>query len=190
MQMDEQEHEERPRRLWTRQEYDRMVDAGILGPDDKVELIEGEILVVSPENALHAAVIDGALLLLQRAFGAGHYVRPAHPVALDEHSEPEPDLAVVPGAPRDYRSAHPATALLVVEVSRTSRAFDRGRKQRMYARNRIPEYWVLDLVDDCLFLYRDPTPDGFARVSREDRGASVTPIHAKTGIAVSELLGG
>ena len=167
-----------------------MVDAGILGPDDKVELIEGEILVVSPENALHAAVIDGTLLVLQRVFGKGNYVRPAHPVALDDHSEPEPDLAVVPGSPNDYRSAHPATALLVVEVARTSRSFDRGRKQRLYARSGIPEYWVLDLVDDCLFVHRDPAPEGYRTVLREERGATVTPLHARTGVAISELLGG
>lgn len=167
-----------------------MVDAGILGPDDKVELIEGEILVVSPENALHAAVIDGTLMVLQRVFGKGHYVRPAHPVALDDHSEPEPDLAVVPGSPNDYRSAHPATALLVVEVSRSSRSFDRGRKQRLYARTGIPEYWVLDLVDDCLFVHRDPAPEGYRTVLREERGATVMPLHARAEVAVSELLGG
>jgi Uma2 family endonuclease len=167
-----------------------MVDAGILGPEDKVELIEGEILLVGPENALHASVIDRALLQLMRAFGQGYYVRPCHPVAIDESSEPEPDLAVVPGNPDDYRREHPVTALLLVEVSRTSRAFDRGRKLRLYARNGIPEYWVLDLVDDCLYVHRDPSSDGYRTVLREERGATVTPLSAKTALGVSDLLGG
>lgn len=130
MRMDERENEERPRRLWTRLEYERMVDAGILGPEDRVELIDGEILVVSPENPLHAAVVDRAQLELMKAFGAGYYVRPCHPVAIDDRSEPEPDLAVVRGGLEDYRDAHPSTALLLVEVSRSSRAFDQAPSSR------------------------------------------------------------
>jgi Uma2 family endonuclease len=183
------EHDRTPR-LWTRAEYDQMVEAGILGEDDPVELIDGEILVVSPENALHASVIDTAQLELMNAFGPGFYVRPCHPVAIDDRSEPEPDLAVLRGKPSDFRESHPTTALLLVEVSRTSRAFDRGRKLRLYARNGIPEYWVLDLIEDCLWVHRDPEKEACRTVLREERGSFVKPLSSPRSVGVSDLLGG
>lgn len=126
-------------RRWTRDEYERMIDAGILGPDDRVELVGGEILEMSPERSPHAAAIDLGAETLRRAFGAGFTVRTQHPLALGADSEPEPDLAVVPGTPRDYAAAHPTSALLVVEVADTSLAYHRSTKAKLYANASITD---------------------------------------------------
>ncbi|MCI0636706.1 MAG: Uma2 family endonuclease, partial [Actinobacteria bacterium] len=145
-----------PARRWTRDEYYRMAETGILRPDDRVELIDGEILTKSPQRSVDATAVLLSQEALHAAFGAGFDVRPQLPLALGEASEPEPDLAVVPGVPRDYRESHPTTALLVVEVAETSLAFDRGGKQALYARAGIPEYWIVDLVEGTLEVFRSP----------------------------------
>ena len=185
MEMDSQTGE-RPARRWTRAEYDRIVEAGILGPADKVELIEGEILVVSPEGPRHVAAIGELADALRGSFGSGFWIRLGNPVALDDESEPEPDLLVVPGEPRDFRDHHPgvADAALVVEVSQSSIAFDLGRKLRLYARAGVPEYWVLDLVHGCVHVHRDPAGNTFRDVTRHERGSSMRPLRA-TGVAVA-----
>ena len=186
--MDELEREERRPRRWSVEEFQRIADAGIFGPEERVELIEGEILPVSPEGPEHAAV--NALLdpVLRRAFGKGFYLRHSNPIPLEKFSQPEPDIAVVRGTPRDHMSAHPKTAELVVEVSFTSRAFDRGRKQRLYSRAGVPEYWIVDLVERCLFVYRDPERTGYASLTRQEAGSFVRPLRAKRRIAVADLL--
>lgn len=96
-----------PKRRWTRDEYYRMAETGILRPDDRVELIDGEILSMAPQKSPHATAVALALQALQDALGDGLYVRAQVPLTLDETNEPEPDLAVVPGSPRDYRDHHP-----------------------------------------------------------------------------------
>src|SRR5262249_43192216 len=126
-------------RRWTRAEYDRMVEAGILSEEDKVELIDGEILKKMPQGTPHATGIVLAQETLRPSFGSGHVVRVQLPLAPDDFSEPEPDLAVMRGSARDYDGIHPETAVLVVEVAETSLAFDRGRKASLYARAQIPE---------------------------------------------------
>lgn len=89
-------------KIWARSDYERIVEVGILGPGDRVELLEGEIVEISPEKSRHAAAVDLALEALRRVFGAGHTIRVQHPLALSDDSEPEPDIAVVVGSPRDY----------------------------------------------------------------------------------------
>lgn len=188
MQMDEQQIHERPARRWTLEEFERMCEAGIFGPEERVELIDGEILPMSPENPEHAAVTGIAEDRLRRAFGDGFYVRPGNPVPLDASSQPQPDLAVVRGRPEDYRKMHPRTALLVVEVSFSSRSFDKGRKQLLYARTGVPEYWIVDLVERCVLVHRDPAKRGYRDVTRHESGA-VQPIHASSAVSIDDLLG-
>lgn len=188
MKMDEQSQTERPARRWTLEEFERMSEAGIFGPEERIELIDGEILPMRPENPEHAAVIGIAQRRLQKAFGERFYIRPGNPVPLDEWSQPEPDLAVVRGKPEDYRKKHPRTALLVVEVSFSSRSFDRGRKQLLYARTGIPEYWMIDLVERCVFVHRDPAKKGYRDVTKHESG-SVRPLHASGSVSIDDLLG-
>jgi Uma2 family endonuclease len=156
---------------WTRQEYDHMAQAGIFSPDDRVQLIEGEIVTMTPQNSLHSACIGLAEEALRRAFGATHWIRIQLPLVIDPDSEPEPDLTVVSGSPRDYIHEQPRTALLVVEVADTTLALDRDRKARIYAQAGIAEYWIVNLVDRCLEVYRDPvsTPSQPARYQTSQR---------------------
>ena len=116
-------------------------------------------------------------------------MRGQFPFALDEHSEPEPDIAVVPGGPFDYLDDHPTSALLVVEVSETSLSHDRGRKLAAYARNDVPEYWLFDLTARRLEVYRQPAGETYASRQVLTRSEAVTPLHAPDAlIPIAELL--
>jgi Uma2 family endonuclease len=179
-----------------RARYDRLIEAGIFGPEDRIELLDGLLVVREPQGGRHATVVALVRAALEKAFGRSYYVREAKPIALDERSEPEPDLVVVPGRPRDYLDAHPSRPVLVVEVADTSLALDRLRKGHLYARAALADYWVVNLIDDVLEIYRDPVrrPSGqdmwkydSVRVLR--RNAIVTPLAApRARIRVSALL--
>ena len=149
-------------RRWTRLEYQKMGDAGVFLPGERVELIDGEILEVTPQKSRHATVVTLVGDALRIAFASGFHVRIQLPLALDPYSEPEPDVAVIVGSPRDYRESHPTSAVLVVEVADTSLEHDRKRKGSLYARSGLSDYWVLNLLDRCLEVYRDPIPDAAA----------------------------
>lgn len=183
-------------RRWTREEYERMVESGIFAPGERVELIDGEVLQMTPQGSAHAT----ALLLVQEALrvafaGRGH-VRVQLPLALDPSSEPEPDVTVVAGSPRDYRDAHPASALLVVEVSDTTLLHDREQKGSLYARAGLAEYWIVNLPDRLLEVYRDPSSSpqaryGFAYRTAQlcNAGDPISPLAAPAAaIAVADLL--
>jgi Uma2 family endonuclease len=176
-------------RRWTREEYDRMIEAGILGPEDSVELIEGEILVRSPTTSAHAAAVERGGQALRCAFGTGFTVRSQRPLALGPRSQPEPDLSVVQGSPKDYVAAHPTTALLVIEVADASLGQDRSTKARLYSGSAIPEYWIVNIVDHCIEVHRDPTPEGYRTVRLLDLGDKIAPV-AGPGVSVlaDELL--
>lgn len=166
-----------------------MVDVGILGPGDRVELLEGEIVEMSPEKSRHAAAVDLTAETLRRAFADGFTIRVQHPLALSEISEPEPDVAVVVGSPRDYAAAHPTTALLLVEVADTSLDYDRRRKTIVYARAGIDEYWILNLVDLRLEVYRQPSESGYLSHQVLGREATVSPLAAPHAVVrVADLL--
>ena len=131
--------------LWSRSEYERMAEAGIFEPGVRMELIDGEILDMAPQGTRHFTAIRLIEDALRAIFGDGWDIRTQGPLAIDDRSEPEPDVALVRGAPRDFRDAHPDSASLVVEVADTSLGFDRLRKKRLYARTGIQEYWIVDL---------------------------------------------
>jgi Uma2 family endonuclease len=145
-------------RRWKRVEYEQLVEKGVFASGERVELIDGVLLVAEPQSSSHFAAVRLAELALTRAFGEGWDVRAQGPIALDDSSEPEPDVAVVRGAPRDYVLAHPAEAVLVVEVALTSLAFDSEYKSSLYARAGRPDYWIVNLVDRLLEVRRDPVP--------------------------------
>src|SRR5262245_32087389 len=121
-------------RIWKRLEYERLVECGFFRPDEAIELLGGQLIIAEPQGSLHAVAVGLASEALRAASGPGWVVREEKPVALDDDSEPEPDIAVVPGTHRDYANAHPTRPVLVVEVAETSLAWDRAEKGGLYAR--------------------------------------------------------
>jgi Uma2 family endonuclease len=146
-------------RRWKRVEYDRLIEVGFFLPGDPVELVGGQLIVAEPQGSRHFAAIQAVEAALRTAFGPRWQVRGQGPLALDDESEPEPDVAVVPGSFRDYVAEHPARPVLVVEVSESSLALDRDHKGSLYARAGLAEYWILNLNDRSLEVYRNPGPD-------------------------------
>jgi Uma2 family endonuclease len=169
-------------RRFKRVEYERLAEVGLFCPGEKVELIDGLLLVREPHGTPHATAITLGLEALRAVFGAGWVVRIQLPIALDEDSEPEPDLVIVRGHARDYSHAHPSVVALVVEVADSSLAFDRGDKASLYARVGVADYWIVNLIDRMVEVHRDPRPAsaaygwhyGSIRFARP--GESVTPL--------------
>lgn len=149
-------------RKWTRGEYDRLVEAEILGPEDRIELLGGRMIFKEPQHSPHATALTLVHRALTSAFGPGWCVRAQLPVALDDESEPEPDVSVVPGDPRDYRDAHPQRPVLLVEVALSRLPFDREHKGSLYARARVADCWIVNIPDRRLEVYRNPIPDAAA----------------------------
>jgi len=185
-----------PTRRLRRIEYECLVERGLFEPEDRIELIDGLLVVREPQTSPHVVAVQLAHRALQRAFGASWNIRQASPVALDEESEPEPDLAVVSGDPRDYLGGHPSRPVLVVEVSLTRLAFDRDYKSSLFARAAIADYWIVNLVDRVLEIRRrattsDHAPYGWAyeEFTVLGPGESVSPIAAPfASIPVADLL--
>ena len=166
---------------WRRAEYDRLVELGLF-EGEALELIGGQLLVAEPQGPYHASAITAVDYALRAALPPGWLVRLQAPVSLDDESEPEPDLAVVPGRPGDYLDAHPARPALAVEVADASLEFDRERKGSLYARAGVQDYWVLNLVDRVLEVYRGPEPDPAAPFGWRYR--SVTRLKAPATVAL------
>ena len=180
---------------WSRAQYDRLIEIGFFQPRDPIELIGGQLIVAEPQSSYHFTAIQAVEEVLRATFCPGWQVRGQGPVAHDDESEPEPDVAVVPGSFRDYAAEHPSLPVLVVEVSQSSLGFDRDHKGSVYARAGLADYWILNLVDRVLEMYRDPVQDsaaafGWRYRSVESFGpeASVSPL-ALTGarIRVADL---
>lgn len=176
-------------RRWTRNEYDRMIAAGLFAPGERVELIDGEILQVSPQGRLHATAVRLVGESLRTTFGIGFNVRTRLPLALGLASEPEPDVAVVVGTARNYRDAHPENALLVVEVADSTLDLDRQRKGSLYARAGIADYWIVNLIDCCIEVYREPLSGRYASVHSFLTGDRIAPLASpQSMVAVADLL--
>jgi Uma2 family endonuclease len=183
--------EPRPRK-WTRKEFYAMEKLGLF-EGQHVEMVEGEIVEMSPQNALHASLTERFAQLLQQCFGKNYIVRRHSPLSLPGHSEPEPDIAVVHGRTEDFVEKHPTSAVLVVEISLSSLAHDRDRKGPVYARADIQEYWIANLREDLLEVYRQPRRIAsrgwnYGAQTNYMRGDSVVPLALpKARIAVSDL---
>ena len=155
---------ERPRlHRWNRDQYERLIDHGILDEDDPIELLDGLLLVKEPQSSPHRTAVLLTAKALEEAFGDGWFVQTQSPITLDDRSVPEPDVCVIRGALRDYVAAHPTRPALVVEVAWSGLALARGRKAAAYARAEIADYWIVNLVDRVLEVYREPAPPGAAR---------------------------
>ena len=183
-------------RRWKRVEYDRLADLGAFEDGDPVELIGGQLIVAEPKCSEHAAGVEMAGDALRAALPAGWIVRGQNPLALDNESAPEPDIAVVRGSLADYRHAHPTRPALIIEVAESSLRFDRIEKGSLYARAGIVDYWIVNLVDRVLEVYRDPGADvtapygwRYLSVERFTPPSSVAPIGVPaTPIPVAALL--
>jgi Uma2 family endonuclease len=154
-------------------DYYRMGEVGILAPDARVELIDGELIDMAPPGHPHAGTVDQLALALGSAVNARAHVRVQNPLRLDDHSEPQPDVAVLRRRPDFYKSGHPrpVDALLVVEVADTSLRYDRDDKIPLYARHGIPEVWLVDLKGKRLVRYRNPQQDAYALIDEPDLGS-------------------
>jgi Uma2 family endonuclease len=179
-----------PRR-WTRQEYYRAAELGLFRPDERLELLDGEIIRQMTHKPPHAVAVGQAADVLTQVFGPGHHARSQLPLILSNRSEPEPDLVMVPGRRADYVSEHPkaADALLVVEVADTTLRFDRGRKRAAYARSSVRDYWIINLLHRQVEVYRDPSGARYRSVTVYDENETITPLSAPFAtVPVSDLL--
>jgi Uma2 family endonuclease len=182
-------------RRWTRKEYDHLGELGIF-EGEPLELIGGQLFVAEPKGPYHAGGVGMIAATIRRALPPGWLVRVQDAIALDDESEPEPDIAVVPGDDRDYLAEHPGRPALVVEVAQSSLRFDRRRKGSLYARGGVQDYWIVNLVDRVLEVYRDPIVDDAARygwsyrsVERITTAGSVTLLALPAvRITVADLL--
>jgi Uma2 family endonuclease len=143
---------------YTSDRYFALVKEGVLGADDRVELLEGVVVSMSPQSPRHASAVSWAYDALRDATKGRAVVRMQLPLVLSPYSVPEPDVAIVPGVREDYVDRHPTTALLVVEASDTSLVQDRITKAAIYAAAVVPEYWILNVGDDRVEIFRSPDP--------------------------------
>ena len=181
--------------LWTRELYTAATESGIFG-NRRLELIEGEIIEMSPMSSKHGMLIHLVQKVLERVFTDGFLVVAQTPLDLGEVSEPQPDIAVYAGSAFDYLDAKPTHALLVVEVADSSLRYDRSQKASLYAKANIEDYWIINLKDDTLEVYRTPVaapsqPYGYAykmvsSLKAQDTVSPLTMLEAT--ISVGELL--
>lgn len=141
--------------LWTREQYYKLAEIGLF-EGQHVELIEGQVIEISPIGASHMMYVTIVGDILRVSFGSGYFIRTQGPLDLGELSQPQPDIAVVAGNVLDYRNNHPTTAALVVEIADTSLTYDRTTKTSIYAKAMIAEYWIINLVNRQLEVYRQP----------------------------------
>jgi Uma2 family endonuclease len=179
-------------RRWTRVEYDRLIDLGVFQPGERLELLDGWLVVREPQGTRHSTAIRRVLAVLRRTLGEAWQIDSQLPIALDDLSEPEPDIAVVPGGPDSYVEAHPSHPLLIVEVAESSYRIDHEYKASLYARAAVPEYWIVDLVHETVEVHREPEESVEARYGWRYRTfetlrppASIAPDR---GFAVAQLL--
>jgi Uma2 family endonuclease len=167
---------ERPRRRFTVDEYYRMADAGILKPDDRVELIEGEIIEMAPIGIRHARCVAEFNQRLVIAAGDRAVLWPQNPVRLPRDTEPQPDVVLIrPPSTRYDRPPRPDDVFLLIEVADTSVRYDREVKLPLYARAGVREVWLADLTHDVVLVHRQPGPDGYASALRVGPGGTLTP---------------
>ncbi len=181
----------REKRKFTVAEYYRMAEVGVLDPDERVELLDGEIIVMAPIGIPHATGVRRMERVLHQALGAAAAISVQNPIRLDDHSEPEPDIALLRFREDDYAIAHPGPAdtLVVVEVSDSTLDFDREVKSKRYAAAGIPEMWVMNLPGDCIDRLDQPGPAGYARHTIFRRGDKISPAALPDlELAVADLL--
>ena len=181
---------------WTRLEYARLADHHVLDEDDPIELVDGLLFVKEPQSSPHRTAVLLVAKTLEHAFGEGWFIQTQSPIALSARSEPEPDVCVIQGSPRDFVHEHPTRPVLVVEVAQSGLRLARGSKAAIYARARIGDYWIVNLVDRTVEVCREaarPGPArrhwGYASVKTLAPDAVIAPLAAPSArIHVADLL--
>ena len=168
-----------------RSEYDKLVELGVFG-EERIELVYGVLVPMSPIGPRHSNAIDLLNLVLVRALGDRARIRVQNPFAAGDISEPQPDVLVAPLA--RYVADHPAAAHLVIEVAESSLAYDRGTKLGLYAEQGVPEYWIVDVVANRIEVYREPSSSAFQSKRVYELGESVALLRfPDVSVAVAEL---
>lgn len=180
------------RHRFTVQEYHRLAEAGLFTEDDRVELIEGDILDMSPIGSRHAACVKRLIRLLDRRIGERAIVAAQDPIQLDDRSEPQPDVALLKPRSDFYAAHHPRAAevFLIIEVAETSVDYDRAVKVPLYARFGIPEVWLVNVAEDVVEVYRTPSAEGYREMQPLPRGTRVS-LEALSNLELTtdEILG-
>jgi len=169
-----------------------MGEAGIFKEGERVELIRGEIIQMSPIGTRHSAAVNRLVRLFTQHLGSRIILSPQNPVELDNNSEPQPDIALL--LPRqdfyEYRHPIPQDVLLLVEVADTTAKYDREVKIPLYAEDNITEVWLVDINEQCIEVYRQPSPDGYQNVQKLGRGQTLSILaFREVNIGVNEVLG-
>ena len=161
----------------TADEYPRMGEAGILGPDERIELLNGRIVEMPRVGPRHSYVVVGLSALMHRKFGDRAVIFVHGPIRLDRLSEPQPDLLLVRGPLERYAKRHatPDDTLLVVEVAQSTLRYDRGEKRRTYARVGIAEYWIIDVARERLHGFTEPDGERYRTEVVVERGGRIAP---------------
>lgn len=173
-------------------DYYHLAESGVLREDDRVELLDGQVVAMTPIGPRHAGCVKYLNAVLFRALRGVATLAVQDPLHLDERSEPQPDLAVVLPRADSYRGRHPnpRDTLLVIEVADTSAAYDREVKIPLYSRAGIPEVWLVDLEADGIEVYREPRDEGYASIRRAARGDTITPMNfPSVTLRVDDILG-
>jgi len=184
-------------RAWSVVQFQRLYEQGFFESGERIELIEGEIVPMSPQNPPHARGVTWTNMVLTRLFSATHVVRVQLPIDLTPYSEPEPDFALVSLDHMLHATGHPTFADLIVEVADSSLDYDRDEKASLYARVGILDYWILNMQQRCLEVHRNPVPaprriygHEYANVTVLDLDQTVTPLAQPTAsVRVADLLG-
>jgi len=179
------------KRRFTVHEFQRMGEAGILGEDDRVELIDGEIVTMPPIGPRHASCVRRLVAMLSPLVGSSAIVDVQNPLRLGEHAEPQPDVVLLKPRPDYYRRSHPGPGdvLLVVEVADTSGEYDRGVKVPEYARAGVAEVWVIDLSGGLIEIYRRPVGGEYGEQFAVGAGGRLTlPGPGGHEVAADDLL--
>lgn len=177
------------RRRFTVHEYHRMAEAGILHEDDRVELMDGEVVEMNPIGSRHANCVRKLNRILSGQVGDDVLMDVQNPIQLDEHREPQPDLAIIRA--RDYKDSLPAPedALIVIEVSDTTLAYDKGVKLPLYASFGISEAWIVDLAAEIVERHTEPSGNGYRLTARAGRGETISSaILPDLSVAVDSIL--
>ena len=180
------------KRLFTVLEYHSLAETGILREDDRVELIEGEIYRMAPIGSRHAGCVTRLNRILSGLVGKHAVVYIQNPIEFGGSSELQPDLALLRFRADDYSASHPTQneVLLIIEVADTSLGFDRNVKQPIYARNGVPEFWLVDLTKNTVDIHRQPSPTGYRDIRQLRKDDRISPLAlSDIELSVSEILG-
>ena len=180
-----------PRRTLTVDDYHKLGDAGILRPEDRVELIEGEMIEMAPIGARHVAMVNKLCALLVAAVGKNAIVSVQNPIILPPRNEPQPDLAILKPRADYYESQLPNAqdVLLLIEVADSTLEYDRDAKIPTYAQHDISEVWLINLQTNSLSIFLDPAPKGYRRLLTPQRGERIAPhLLPNIELAVTEIL--